>query len=203
MELEFGPVRRPFYRAGAGMQERQTPLPEPKKQYLIVDGYNVIFAWDELEELARDNLDAARSRLLDILSSYRGFTGSELVLVFDAYRVSGGAGAKFDRHGVHVVYTKENETGDAYIEKLVHDIGRNFAVRVVTSDALIQLSALRSGVLRVSAREFYEEVRWVYERIDEVLQSSSAGAHKARIGRDKLEQAQNGGDGSVNENGNG
>ena len=140
---------------------------------------------------------------MDILSNYRGFTGSELVLVFDAYRVSGGAGAKFDRHGVHVVYTRENETGDAYIEKLVHDIGRNFAVRVVTSDALIQLSALRSGVLRVSAREFYGEVRWVYERIDEVLQSSNAGAHKARIGKEKLEAAENGADGSVNENGNG
>ena len=202
MEREFGPVRRPLYRA-ATAAERQTPLPEPKKQYLIVDGYNVIFAWDELKELARDNLDAARSRLLDILSNYRGFTGSELVLVFDAYRVSGGAGAKFDRHGVHVVYTKENETGDAYIERLVHDIGRNFAVRVVTSDALIQLSALRSGVLRVSAREFYGEVRWVYERINEVLQSSSAGAHKARIGREKFEKAEKDGDGSVNDNGNG
>jgi predicted RNA-binding protein with PIN domain len=157
-----------------------------KKTYLIVDGYNVIFAWDELSELARDNLDAARKRLMDILSNYQGFTACELVLVFDAYRVSGGAGSKFDYNHIHVVYTKENETGDAYIERLSHDIGRNYNVRVVTSDGLIQLSALRSGVLRVSAREFHREVEWTYAQIEQVLRQSNAGAHTQRINEKDL-----------------
>ena len=154
---------------------------------MIVDGYHLIFAWDELTDLARDNLDAARVRLTDLLSSYRGFTGCELVLVFDAYRVPGGAGSKSDCHGIHVVYTKQGETGDAYIEKLSHDIGRNFAVRVVTSDALIQLTALRSGVLRVSSREFHAELEWAAGQIEALLRRSNERAHTSRMDMNKLD----------------
>ena len=145
-----------------------------------MDGYNVIFSWDELRELSQDGIDLARRRLTDILVNCRGYTQNETVLVFDAYRVPGGAGSKEDVGGVHVVFTKQGETADAYIERLTHDIGRNFDVRVVTSDSLIQLSALRAGVLRVSAREFREETRWVLSQIDEVLRRSNLGAHKTR-----------------------
>lgn len=183
MLREFGPVRRPMYRAPGVSDMRDAALnaaPE-KKSCVIVDGYNLIFAWDELNALARENLDAARVRLMDLLSSYRGFTGCELVLVFDAYRVPGGAGVKADYHGIHVVYTKQGETGDAYIERLSHDIGRNFAVRVVTSDALIQLSALRSGVLRVSSREFRAELDWAAGQIERLLKKSGERAHTARV----------------------
>lgn len=180
MQREFGPAKRPQYVRHREQEHRIAPEREKKRGYLIVDGYNVIFAWDELRELAQSGLDLARRRLTDILVSCRGFTQNETVLVFDAYRVPGGAGAKEDVGGVHVVFTKQGETADAYIERLTHDIGRNFAVRVVTSDSLIQLSALRAGVLRVSAREFREETDWVLSQIDEVLKRSNLGAHKTR-----------------------
>ena len=141
----------------------------PKQQYLIVDGYNMIFAWEELKDIARDNLDAARQRLLDILSNYQGYKKCRLVVVFDGYKQKGSGGSKSDYHNIHVVYTKQDETGDMYIEKLLHDIGRNYAVRVATSDGLIQLSALRAGVLRISAQELWREVEWVGKQIDEMV----------------------------------
>ena len=120
-------------------------------EYLLVDGYNIIFAWDELRALADSgHIDAARERLMDALSNYAAFTRREVVVVFDGYRVPGGQGEKFDRSGLHVVFTRQGETADAYMEKLADEIGKNESVRVVTSDALIQLSALRSGVLRLS-----------------------------------------------------
>ena len=113
MLREFGPARRPVYRpadsAGAAVNGAGSAVPD-KKSCVIIDGYNLIFSWDELKELAQDNLDAARARLIDMLSSYRSFTGCELVLVFDAYRVPGGAGSKSDFHGIHVVYTRQGET---------------------------------------------------------------------------------------------
>ncbi len=189
MLREFGPVRRPMYRAAGseGTASRWAgSAATEKKSCVIIDGYNLIFAWDELKALAQDSLDAARLRLIDMLSSYRSFTGCELVLVFDAYRVPGGAGSKSDCHGIHVVYTRQGETGDAYIERLSHDIGRNFAVRVVTSDALIQLSALRSGVLRVSSREFRAELEWAAGQIERLLEKSNERAHTSRIDAGKL-----------------
>ena len=160
MEREFGPVRRRQYTAPARSDRAATaqPSPPPRKTLIVVDGYNLIFCWSELAALAASDLAAAREKLLERLANYRAFTGRETLVVFDAYRVRGGRGSRSDHHGVHVVYTAENETGDLYIERLAHEIGRNYAVRVVTSDALVQLSALRSGVLRVSAREFLEEV---------------------------------------------
>lgn len=160
MEREFGPVRRRQYTAPARSDRAATaqPPPTPHKTLIVVDGYNLIFCWSELAALAASDLAAAREKLLERLANYRAFTGRETLVVFDAYRVRGGRGSRSDHHGVHVVYTAENETGDLYIERLAHEIGKNYAVCVVTSDALVQLSALRSGVLRVSAREFLEEV---------------------------------------------
>ena len=172
MEREFGPIRRRQYTAPVRTSATAAvdSLPPMRQSLLVVDGYNVIFAWEELAELARQDLEAAREKLLEILTNYHGYTKSDTVVVFDAYKVKGGIGSHQDRNGVHVVYTKENETGDLYIERLVHDIGRNHTVRVVSSDSLIQLSALRTGVLRVSAREFYEEVMRVDARIRLALQ---------------------------------
>lgn len=181
MEREFGPIKRPQYTSAKGIQSTYEIKSASKREFIIVDGYNVIFAWDELSALAADDLDTARHRLMDILSNYRGFTNCRLALVFDAYKVTGGSGSKFDYHGINVVYTKDGETGDAYIEKLSHDIGKNYSVRVVTSDGLIQLSALRAGVLRVSANEFEKEVDWVYSQIESVLRTSNSGAHTRRI----------------------
>ena len=137
----------------------------------MVDGFNVIFSWPELAALAEADMEQARDRLMEILANYAAFTRTETVLVFDAYKVKGGKGERFDYHGVRVIYTKENETGDAYIERLLHDIGKNEQVRIVTSDSLIQVSALRSGVLRQSAREFGEEIDRIYGDIDAYLKS--------------------------------
>lgn len=159
MEREFGLVKRPLYRPPENRpaEEKQTIAP-PRKQYLIVDGYNVLFAWEELAETAASDLGKARQMLLDRLISYNGYREQSLVVVFDGYKVKGNPGEKFLAHNVHVVYTKENETGDAYIESLVAGIGKNYSVRVATSDGLVQLSSLRSGVLRMSARELKNEV---------------------------------------------
>ena len=174
MTREFGEIRRPQYRsAKQEMQLERMAQPVRRREYVIVDGYNMIFAWEGLSDLAKTDLDAARTHLMDALADYRAFKDCELVLVFDAYRVQGNQGSRFDRNGVHVVYTKENETGDMYIEKLANSIGRNFMVRVATSDALIQLSALRSGVLRISAREFEREVLEIRRQIGEVIRKTA------------------------------
>ena len=123
-----------------------------------MDGYNIIFAWEQLAELAKQDLDAARRKLCDMLSSYAGYKKCRLVLVFDGYRVKGNPGEKQAFHNIQVVYTKENQSADAYIEALADQIGRNYAVRVASSDSLVQLGSLRSGVLRMSATELLLEV---------------------------------------------
>ena len=175
MLREFGPIRRREYgiaRVETKSHEQVRAMSERKKM-LIIDGYNVIFAWEDLSRLAKAELDHARQRLIDIIVNYSAFTQTETVIVFDAYRVNNGAGERFDKNGVHVVFTKENETGDAYIEKLVSDIGKNHSVSVVTSDGLIQLSAVRAGVLRISAREFEKDVDDVYEQIAQKINKES------------------------------
>jgi predicted RNA-binding protein with PIN domain len=123
-----------------------------------VDGYNIIFAWEDLAETAKNDLDAARRQLCDRLSSYAGFRKIRVILVFDGYKRKGNPGEKTQFHNIQLVYTQENETADAYIEALCDEIGKNYAVRVATSDALVQLSSLRSGVLRMSARELRQLV---------------------------------------------
>ena len=160
MEREFGPVKTTLYRAPANRPaSEQLTIRPPKQRYIIVDGYNIIFAWEELSALAKEDLDAARRGLCDILSNYAGFTKHRLVVVFDGYKQKGNPGEKSQFHNIQVVYTREGETGDAYIEALVHEIGSNYAVRVASSDNLVQLSSFRSGVLRMSARELKEEVQ--------------------------------------------
>ena len=174
MEREFGPIRRRQYSEAVLDTPKTAHAAERKKEYIIVDGYNLIFAWDGLAALAKDNFDAARHILTDILCNYRGYTKCELVLVFDGYKVKGNAGEKSDYNGIHLVFTKENETGDMYIEKLVEEVGKNYSVRVVTSDNLIQVSALRAGVLRMPAREFIKEIERVNDQIKEIIAENSA-----------------------------
>ncbi len=182
MEREFGPIRRPEYRVPVRNEAPPALLQtEGKKQYLIVDGYNLIFAWERLKNLAAERLDLARGQLMDILSSYCGYTRAELVLVFDGNRRPGNPGEHSEYHNIHVAYTAEGETGDAYIERLVDEIGKNYAVRVITSDNLIRLSALRSGVLRTSSGEFADELEWVLKQIEAVLEKSNRSAHRTRL----------------------
>ena len=160
MEREFGAIKRPQYYAPAGRSAKEEiTIRPPKDSCLIVDGYNIIFAWDSLTETAKSDMDAARRQLCDILSSYAGYKKCRLVLVFDGYKNKGSLGEKSQFHNIQLVYTKEGQTADAYIEALADQIGRNYAVRVATSDSLVQLSSLRSGVLRMSARELLEEVQ--------------------------------------------
>ena len=159
MEREFGPVKRPLYRAPANRPAtEEVTIRTPKRKAIIVDGYNIIFAWEDLAALAKDDLEAARKKLCDMLSNYAGFKKCYLVLVFDGWKVKGNPGEKAQYHNIQVVYTKEGETGDAYIESLVAKIGGNYAVRVASSDSLVQLSSFRTGVLRMSARELREEL---------------------------------------------
>jgi small GTP-binding protein len=138
---------------------------EPVKDYLLVDGYNIIFSWEELNELAKVNMDAARNKLMDILCNYQGFKKCILILVFDAYKVKGGVGAVQDYHNIHVVYTKEAETADQYIEKVTHEIGRKHRVTVATSDALEQLIIMGQGAARLSANDLRDEVLRIVNQI--------------------------------------
>jgi len=159
MEREVVPIRRPSYRTAANRPAtEEIPIRPLKQKYILVDGYNIIFAWENLAAQAKDDLDAARRQLCDRLSSYAGFTKCRLVVVFDGYKQKGNPGEKRQFHNIQVVYTKEGETADAYIEALAHEIGSNYSVRVASSDGLVQLSSLGSGVLRMSARELGEEV---------------------------------------------
>lgn len=128
------------------------------EEYLLVDGYNIIFAWEELSELAKISLDGARGKLMDILSNYQGYRKMTLILVFDAYKVKGSPGSVFSWHNIHVVYTKEAETADQYIEKVTHEIARKHRVSVATSDGLEQLIIMGQGARRVSARDLKEDI---------------------------------------------
>lgn len=177
MEREFGSRQKERDRySGYRKQTVSAPMPrktvikdtEPKKEYLLVDGYNVIFAWEELNELAKASIDAARNKLMDILSNYQGFTGCTLILVFDAYKVKGSQGEVQKYHNIYVVYTKEAETADQYIEKTTHEIGRKYKVTVATSDALEQVIVMGQGAYRMSARDFYEEVERTEKQIREI-----------------------------------
>ena len=197
LEREFGPIKRPQYSASvwkgdSSAASRSSDAPHPssgfretpdatfpqggrqepeRRQLLVVDGFNVIYAWPDLAALAETDLEQARERLMEILANYAAFTRTETVLVFDAYKVKDGKGERFDYHEIRVVYTRENETGDAWIERFLHDIGKNSQARLVTSDNLIQVSALRSGIMRQSAREFGKEIDRIYGDIEQFLRS--------------------------------
>lgn len=178
-EMTYGPIKRKNSEAmhtprSAGSERikppKAVPLPEGP-EYLLVDGYNIIFAWEELAELARTDLDAARHRLIQILCNYQGYRRCELILVFDAYKVKGNPGSIERQHGIHVVYTKEAETADMYIEKVTHTLAKEHRVRVATSDGLEQIIILGHGAVRVPARQFREEVEQVERAIREILES--------------------------------
>ena len=160
MEREFGSIRRPQYQTKSENRPatEEIVIRQMKQKYIIVDGYNIIFSWSDLAELARGDIDAARRKLCDELSSFAGFTKCRLLVVFDGWKQKGNPGEKSQFHNIQVVYTKEGETADAYIEALAAEIGSNYAVRVASSDSLVQISSFRSGVLRMSARELMEEV---------------------------------------------
>lgn len=142
---------------------------EPATDYLLVDGYNIIFSWDDLNTLAKDNMDAARQSLMDTLCNYQAYRHCELILVFDAYRVPGQAGIIDSYHNIHVVYTKEAETADMFIEKVSYEISGRRNVRVATSDGIEQIIILAHGAQRISARAFRDEVEQVNRQITDAI----------------------------------
>ena len=170
----YGPIRRErnaFQKTSrtvtAPASPRKSKPKEPEKEYLLVDGYNIIFAWEDLNELAKVNIEGARNKLMDILCNYQGYKKCTLILVFDAYKVEGGQGSVQKYHNTHVVYTKEAETADQYIEKTVHEIGKKYHVTVATSDALEQVIILGQGADRLSGRNLREEIQRMKEEIRE------------------------------------
>ncbi|MCD8365107.1 MAG: TetM/TetW/TetO/TetS family tetracycline resistance ribosomal protection protein [Clostridiales bacterium] len=158
---------------------------EPKEEYLLVDGYNIIFAWDDLRELAEKNMDAARGKLLDELCNYQGMRGMQLIVVFDAYRVAGHQTEILDYHNIHVVYTKEAETTDQYIEKFAHENARNYQVTVATSDGLEQIIIRGEGCRLLSAGDLYAETEQVKQALrsgyTEIAVSRGNGAFRKAV----------------------
>jgi len=178
MLRSFGPIRRRQYgekRINAAKEEKKRTHKKavPQQHMTIVDGYNVIWAWSSLREIAEFSLEKARETLMDILSNYVAFTKTELTLVFDAYLVPDGAGSEILHDGYRIIYTKENQTADAYIEKMMHELGPNYNIRMVSGDKLLQFSAVHSGILRVTAAEFEAEVTAVGEEINDFIKKLS------------------------------
>ena len=174
-EQTYGPIKRDPLAAFRPVQKKERPDFAAEQwtlapEYLLVDGYNIIFAWDELNALSKESLDAARKKLADILCNYQGFKKCVVILVFDAYRVPGSPGSIEQYHNIHIVYTKEAETADMFIEHVTHEIGKDRRVRVATSDGMEQIIILGHGALRVSARMFHEEVKEVEKEIKRYLQ---------------------------------
>ena len=175
MLREFGPIKRRRYsepkrqNAAADSRHRQKKPPQSERQMLIVDGYNVIYAWDSLKEIADFSLEKARESLMDLLSNYVAFTKTELTLVFDAYLVKDGVGSDFLHDGYRVVFTKQDQTADTFIEQMMHELGPNYRIRVVTGDRLLQFSAVHSGILRMTTKEFESEIISVGNEITEFV----------------------------------
>lgn len=176
-ERTFGPVKtrvetpaKKVIKAEPGKTKTKEYKPVYEEEYLLVDGYNIIFAWDELKALAAENLEGARTKLMEIMCNYQGFCGCHLILVFDAYKVKGNPGSVEQFHNISVVYTKEAETADMYIEKTTKEIARKKRVRVATSDGMEQIIILGHGATRISARAFQEEVKRVNNRIAEEVE---------------------------------
>ena len=186
-ERTYGPIKRDRY----AMETRKEPpakqphykakKPPSGPEYLLVDGYNIIYAWEELSKLAEENLELARSALIDILSNYKGFCGKEIIAVFDAYRVKGSRREVEHIGSIDVVYTKEAETADMYIEKVTHELSRNHRVRVATSDNLEQVIILAGGALRMSAMELRQEVHRAEEAIRTIIREVNLSVPKERI----------------------
>ena len=154
---------------------RKSVRTRPRKKYLLVDGYNIIYAWESLSDLAQADLGAARDKLTEILSNYQAFTGLILILVFDAYKVEGNPGEVIKKGNVYVVFTKEAETADQYIEKTTHEIAGKHDVIVATSDGLEQVIVMGQGAARMSARDLHDEVIRVEDEIRRIAEEKRAG----------------------------
>lgn len=176
-EKTFGPIKRKKYTEKKVRQYSENKQKATHKkvlpQCLLVDGYNIVFAWDELKEIAKTNIDGARDRLLDIMCNYQGYKGNTVIVVFDAYNVKKHAETVSKYHNIYVVYTKEAETADMYIAKTTHKLANKFQVTVATSDALEQLIIMGHGALRMSAFNFKEEVDNVNKAISEQINKTS------------------------------
>ena len=181
-ERTYGPVKRRDFQPQARPPRRETEEAGEKRsirppdlgpEYLLVDGYNIIFAWEDLKAVARDSLDAARQLLMDLLSNYQGFRKCEVILVFDAYKVPRNTGEVVRYHNIYVVYTREAETADAYIEKATYEIGKKHRVRVATSDGAEQLIILGHGALRLSASAFRAELERTGGEIQAILERNN------------------------------
>jgi len=194
-ERTYGPVKRGGFRsppkpaAHALREDWEVRLEDRGPEYLLVDGYNVIFAWDDLKALARESLDGARAKLMELLSNYGGYRKCEVILVFDAYKVPHGTGDVVKYHNIYVVYTKEAETADTYIERATYELGRKHRVRVVTSDGVEQLIILGHGALRVSAGSFRTELDEVNKRIAAVVRENNNRQEKSRPVEAAMERA--------------
>lgn len=153
--------------AGDPKYQKKTKVSKQQNEYLLVDGYNIIFSWEELRGLARENLDAARMKLLEIMCNYQGYRGIQVIVIFDAYKVKGGMGSVEQYQNIHVVFTKEAETADMYIEKVTHEIGKKYKVTVATSDGTEQVIIMQQGAYRMSAADLKSSVDWVNEQISD------------------------------------
>lgn len=185
MEREFGPIRRRQY-GERKVRDYSESVPQKKKQpdFYIIDGYNVIFAWNDLNGRADDGIDLARSQLISALASFRAYKDCNVLLVFDAYKVKDGVERRETHEGIYVVYTGENDTADAYIERLIRKLGKSYFIHIVTSDALLQLSALSGGVMRMSAREFRAELATVSAEITSLIEALDAPLPRDEIKRE-------------------
>jgi predicted RNA-binding protein with PIN domain len=202
-ERTYGPVKQQAFQPPKAPKRPTAEQTEAERrhireqfrgeEYLLVDGYNIIFAWDELKKIARENLDASRVALCDLLCNYQGYRKCHVIAVFDAYRVKGGLGSVEKYHNIHVVYTKEAETADAYIERATYDLGRKYRVKVATSDGPEQLIILGHGALRLSASNFREEMERVQGQITQSIQKNNQNSKTGAL-RAAMEKAQQGGE---------
>lgn len=174
----FHRIRKTISSGAEDAPRRKAGKEEPKEEYLLVDGYNVIFAWEELRELSKSNIDGARGKLLDLLCNYQGMKQCHLIAVFDAYRVAGHKTEIFDYHNIHVVFTKEAETADAYIEKFAHENGKKYRITVATSDGLEQIIIRGAGCLLMSAADLLSEIRRMEREIEEEHVKQSRGSRR-------------------------
>jgi predicted RNA-binding protein with PIN domain len=176
---EFGPIRRKQYTEPKitvvnGKPTKKPKVIKPPQNLLIVDGYNVIYAWECLKEIADFSLEKAREELMDMLSNYHAYTKTDVLLVFDAYLVKDGAGSQITHDGYRVVFTKQGQTADAYIEQVMHDLGPDYSIRVVTGDRLLQFSAVGYGISRMTANEFWDEITQVANEINDFVRKLAA-----------------------------
>ena len=188
-ERTYGPIRsNPIaaFRPSVSVQSQGFRLPEAAEtgpEYLLVDGYNIIFAWDDLAAIAKEDMDLARSRLVNLMCNYRGLHRCEVILVFDAYRIKGNTGSVETVNNISVVYTKEAETADSYIERTTHELSKNYRVQVATSDRMEQLIIIGNGAMRISADAFRKEVDRTEAAMRERMAEKATGGQKLMEGK--------------------